>query len=297
MMSASVGTFAEVAAIAADRSDTPYQETEMASYLDGLGERDLRTLAAITAGDAEELTEELRLRPWVIHDLLADDDVVSGVMGRHAHPANLVSPFLLFAVMVHSAASELRAATFVNDWTGPRSRLPVFDVEPLQEFIEDPARVFFLIRLLESFAVPVPAPVPADPFDLAALALWVDDALPSQRASLMCRLGDLSLFMTGVLPDATGPRALGPLEAERLGGTVDMSADEVLELCDLGSISPGLDALESLGTRWYESACDAGSAPLVTNDVAKRFRSARRVLNHVSDQYLYDLNLPWGSAA
>ena len=200
----------------------------MASYLDGLSERDLRTLAAITAGDAEELAENLRLRPWAIHDLLSDEDVVAGVMGRHAHPANLVSPFLLFAVMINSAAAELRTATFVNDWTGPRSRLPVFDVEPLQEFIEDPGRVFFLVRLLESFAIPSPAPVPADPFDLSEMALWVGDALPDQRATLLCRLGDLSLFMTGVLPDATGPRTLGPVEAEQLGSTVDMTSDEML---------------------------------------------------------------------
>ena len=166
----------------------------MASYLDGLSGRDLRTLAAITAGDADQLAEDLRHRPWAIHDLLSDPDVFEGVMGRQAHPANLVSPFLLFAVMVHSAASELRTATFVNDWTGPRSRLPVFDVEPLQEFIEDPGRIFFLVRLLESFAVPTPAPVPADPFDLSDMALWVDQALPSQRATLLCRLGDSEPF-------------------------------------------------------------------------------------------------------
>lgn len=269
----------------------------MASYLDGLSARDLRTLAAITAGDADELTEDLRQRPWAIHDLLSDDDVVAGVMGRHAHPANLVSPFLLFAVMVHSAASELRMATYVNDWTGPRSRLPVFDVEPLQEFLEDPGRVFFLVRLLESFALPSPAPVPADPFDLSEMALWVGDALPSQRATLLCRLGDLSLFMSGIMPDATGPRTFEPMEAEQLGSTVDMTSDEVLQLCDNGSISPGLDALESLGSRWYVSARDAGSAPLVVADVANRFRSARRVLNHVADSFLYELDVPWGWAA
>ena len=269
----------------------------MASYLDGLSERDLRTLAAITAGDADELTEDLRLRPWAIHDLLADEDVVAGVMGRQAHPSCVVSPFLLFAVMVHSAAAELRTATFVNDWTGPKSRLPVFDVEPLQEFIEDPGRVFFLVRLLESFAVPSSAPLPADPLDMGELALWVDDALPSQRATLLCRLGDLSLFMTGILPDATGPVVLGPQEAQRFGRTVDMAPDEVLELCDRGSVSPGLDALECLGSRWYESALEAGPAPTVVADVANRFRAARRVLNHVSDRYLYEPGSPWGWAA
>jgi hypothetical protein len=266
----------------------------MASYLDGLSERDLRTLAAITAGDADELAEELRLRPWSIHDLLSDEDIVAGVMGRHAHPANLVSPFLLFAVMLHSAAAELRTATFVNDWVGPRSRLPVYDVVPLQEFIEDPGRVFFLVRLLESFALPVPAPVPADPFDLNELALWVDDALPSQRDTILCRLGDLSLFMSGVLPDATGPCAIDPRQAERLAGTVNLAPEEMLGLFDHGSVSPGIDALEVLGSRWYERALEA---PKVVQDVAHRFRAARRVLNHVSDRFLHKIHMPWPGAA
>ena len=104
----------------------------MASYLDGLSGRDLRTLASITGGDADQLAEDLKLRPWAIHDILSDEHVFAGVMGRQAHPANVVSPYLLFAVMVHAAADELRTATFVNDWTGPQSRLPVFDVAPLQ---------------------------------------------------------------------------------------------------------------------------------------------------------------------
>jgi len=269
----------------------------VASYLDGLSGRDLRTLAAITGGDADQLAEDLQVRPWAIHDILSDEAVFSGVMGRQAHPANVVSPFLLFAVLVHAAADELRTATFVNDWTGPQSRLPVFDVAPLQEFIQAPGRMFFLVRLLESFAMPAPAPVPADPFDLNDMAMWVDQALPSQRATLMCRLGDLSLFMSGVFPDHNGPRSMPPVEAEQLGATIDMTSEEILQLCDRGSLSPGLDALESLGSRWYENAVDAGSAPPVVADVATRFRAARRVLNHLSDRYLYELDFNWPRAA
>lgn len=269
----------------------------MAAYLDGLTERDMKTLAGITGSEPETLAEELRRRPWAIHDILSDDAVVEGVMGRHAHPANVVSPFLLFAVVVHASAGDLRVATYVNDWTGPRSRLPVFDVAPLQEFIEDPARLFFLTTLLESFAIPIPVAAPANPFDLGEIALWVDHAVPAQRASLLVRLGDLSLFESGVFPDRTGTRPMEPVVAERLGKTVDMTAEQVLELSDAASISPGLDALESLGSRWYETAVSEGSAPQLLGDVAARFRAARRVLNHVADNYLYPLDYDWGFAA
>lgn len=269
----------------------------MASYLDGLSGRDLRTLAAIKVEDPEKLAEELHQRPWAIHDLLADDDVFEGVVGRHAHPANLVSPFLLFAVMVHAAAADLRSAKFVNDWMGPQSRLPVFDVAPLREFVEAPGRMFFLVTLLESFANPTPAPVPADPLDLADMAAWYQLALPADQATLLRKMGDLSLFTAGVFPDRAGPRVMGALEAISLGGTVDMTGEEVLGLFDCASLSPGLDALESLGSRWYVGAVDAGSAPAVVNDVASRFKAARRVLNHVADNYLYPLDLQWGLAA
>jgi hypothetical protein len=76
-----------------------------------------------------------------------------------------------------------------------------------------------------------------------------------------------------------------------------MTPEEVLQLCDVGGISPGIDALELLGSRWYESAVEAGSALPVVADVATRFRAARRVLNHVADRFLHDLDVPWGRAA
>lgn len=269
----------------------------MAAYLDGLTERDIKTLAGIVATGPEALADELHRRPWAIHDILSDEAVLDGVMSRHAHPANVVSPFLLFAVVVHAAACDLRQATYVNDWTGPRSRLPVFDVAPLQEFIEDPARVFFLASLLESFVVPLPVDAPANPFDLNEIAMWVDQAVPAQRASLLVRLGDLSLFESGIYPDHTGTRQLEPVVANRLGKTVGMTAEEVLGLSDRGSLSPGLDALESLGSRWYETAVDEGFAPQLLGDVAARFRAARRVLNHVADNYLYPHDYNWGFAA
>jgi hypothetical protein len=249
------------------------------------------------AGDPDQLADELRTRPWAIHDILSNEDVFAGVMGRQAHPANVVSPFLLFAVMVHRAAAELRTATFVNDWVGPRARLPVFDVAPLQEFIEAPGRLFFLVRLLESFAAPEPPPVPANPMDLSDMAIWLDQALPADRATLLRKLGDLSLFLTGVLPDHTGRQTLAPPEAERLGATVNMSSEEILQLVDNTSFGPGLEALESLGTRWYQTAVAEGSAPQLFGDVAARFRAARRVLNHVADRFLFEIDCHWDLAA
>ena len=263
---------------------------------DGLTERDIGTLAGIMGSTVEELADDLRRRPWAVHDIMSDPKVFDTVMERTSHPAEVVSPFLLFAILVHRSAADLRDATYINDWSGPRTRLPVFDVDPLREFLADPGRTLFLARLLASFAVPEPPPVPADPFDLDQLALWLDQVMPGDRTALLRRLGDLSLFLTGVFPDRTGARPLRPVDAERLGRTVGMSADEILTLCDPARLAPGLDALESLGSRWYGAAVTGGGPPLL-GDIAARFQAARRVLNHLADRHLYELQPGWNVAA
>ncbi len=267
------------------------------TYLEGLTSRDLGTLAAIVGEESSRLGEELDRRPWSIHDLLSRSDVFEKVLDRHAHPADVVSPFLLFSVLMHRTGEDLRAATYVNEWIGPQSRMPLFDVAPLQEFLDDPGRTFFLANLLASFAVPESPPVPTGPFDLHGLALWLDQALPDDRITLLRRLGDLSLFLTGVFPDHAGRSSLQPLEAEKFGRTIGMTSEEILMLYDASLVSPGIDALESLGSRWYRAALRGTATPAVVGDVASRFRSARRVLNHLADHYLYQLETGWTVAA
>ena len=265
----------------------------------GLTDRDLVLLGRVTGHSPEELRDRLRRRPWLLHELVREPAVVEAVTGPGGDPGDVTSPFLLFVVLVHRAAEELLDATYVNDWTGPRMRLPVFDVEPLQEFAEDPARLLFVAHLLASFAAPRRLQVPVDALDLEGLVDWVVVALPRDRPALMHHLGDLALFLAGVLPDATGPQVLSAPLAERLGRSVDMTADEILALIDPGSASPGLDTLESLGPRWYRAATSEPrvAVPSVVTDVAVRFRPARRFLNHLTDRHLYRLDPGWGFAA
>ena len=110
----------------------------MNEHLNQLTDRDLGTIASVLGADLEELVAELEARPWRIHDILSDPELFDVVMDRKDHPAAVISPRLLFSVLMHRAAAELREAVFVNDWLGPRSRLPVFDVDPLREFVGDP---------------------------------------------------------------------------------------------------------------------------------------------------------------
>lgn len=263
---------------------------------DRFTDRDLATIATATSTSVETLTDQLRLRPWIAADLLASDDVFDAVMDRQAHPAEIVSPYLLFSVLVHRAASELRDASFVNEWAGRKVRLPVFDIGGVHDFLTDPARLVFLTRLLTAFTGPNPLPVPVDDrFDLLSLATWLDAVTETDRVVLFERLGDLALFLSGVFPDRTGSTWISPIDAERLGKTVDLDPESILGLCDSLGLG-GLDAYETLGSEWYRIVSSSRSAPMIA-DVSYRFRAARRVLNHVADRYLWDIKPAFGFAA
>src|SRR3712207_3957724 len=67
--------------------------------------------------------------------------VFGGVTGEQGLAA--VSPFLVFAVAVHRTAARLASAVYVEERTGPRQRLPVFDVAPLRELLAEPLTRYF----------------------------------------------------------------------------------------------------------------------------------------------------------
>jgi hypothetical protein len=266
----------------------------MTTGLNGFTESDLARLAELAGCHADELGAELRRKPWRLGELLSDPTTDEAVTSCPRAEAGGPSPYLLFAVLTHRAAAEIREASYVNDWTGPRMRLPVFDVEPLQEFAEETRRLLFLAGLLATFSTPsaIALPVPADSLDLHELARWLDVAMPSDRAALLRHLGDVALFLGGVFPDRTGPQAVTVAEAERLGESAGLGHDEIAGLLDAASPAPGLDAIDSLGPRWYDQAArqDAAHTPPIVRDVAARFRAARRFLNHVADRYLYPVS-------
>ncbi len=259
----------------------------------GLSDADLDVLAAAMDTTVLQLRADLDRRPWSILDHLEHPGVVQAALEPEDPFRSNVSPFLFFAVLAQQAANDLRGSTYVNEWTGPRQRLPVFDVEPLREFAEAPGRVLFIAQLLAAFARPSALPVPANALDLEDVAAWIEVSVPEDQVTLLRHLGDLALFRSGVLADETGPHAIDATLIERLLHPLRLSADELASLhehlADAASVSPGIDAMESLGPTWYRAAShadDRGRLSLTVTDIATRFRPARRFLNHLADQYL-----------
>lgn len=263
-----------------------------------LPERDVAVLASALGTDPATLRSELDRRPWYANDVLRRPEVVEAVVHGTEADQLTVSPLLLFAVLVHRAADELSTSEWVDEWVGRGSRLPVFDVEPLLEFSDAPGRLLFTAQLLVGFAVPAPPPVPVDSLDLDELVDWLDAVEPSDRVLLLRLLGDIALFRAGVFPDSTGASPLAVSRAEHLGRSAGMSDDELDHLVDVGSATPGLDALETLSAAWYRAAAESSpSTPVLLRDVAHRIRAARRFLNYVADRYLYQVQPGWTPTA
>jgi hypothetical protein len=255
-------------------------------------------LARALGTECESLRDELGRHPWYANDVLRRPEVVEAVLDGTDAERLIVSPLLLFAVLVHCAAEELTTSDWVDEWAGRGCRLPVFDVEPLLEFADAPGRLLFLAQLLVGFAVPAAPPVPVDSLDLDELVDWLDAVEQPARVALLRQLGDIALFRAGVFPDSTGASALPAAQAEHLGRSVRLTDDELDHLVDPGSATPGLDALETLSAAWYRAAADSSeSTPLVVRDVACRIRVARRFLNHVADRYLYRIQPQWAPGA
>jgi hypothetical protein len=257
----------------------------------------------LTAGDAVVLAD-LRDRPLTA--ALSSAEIERHVFGPDtaAEPLPAVSPFLTFAVAVHRTAERLATATYVEEWIGPRRRVPVFAVEPLRQLLADPRCRFFFVELLSSYTRVVSGSTwtatrrgwrrrrfsELDPVQLAEL---VETAPAPELPGVLRRLGDLALFLTGVFPDHTATTALGRPSAEvRLLRSAGVPSRRV----EPGSLD-GFQLLERLGARWYALAVQRSVAPTasvaVLDAIAQQFTDARRILNVVTDTYLFPLREQW----
>ena len=289
-------------------------------YSSHLTDADLRLLAPAGPGDASWLRGD----PAALLRLLEDPGTFGAVLGERPGDrlgqgpgdrlgqgpggwAVQASPFLIFALLVQRGATELASAAHVPERTGLRQRVPLFDAPALRDFLADTARRLFLAELLASFTrvasgryrVRVAGRTRTrrfselDPVRLAGLLDAVPDA---ERPGVYRRLGDVSLFLTGVFPDYVTSRAFGPVDAGRLLRAAGLPGPQRERL----AAGPAIDLLEHLGARWYRTACEL--APVrtarlaVAGDVADRFRQARRVLNHLADRYLLAAGQSWFSS-
>src|SRR2546430_11939591 len=180
-------------------------------YLEHLSDADLVLLAG--AGEPIRLA---RPGPEQIEGLIDSPTVFRTLFGTPGRdPMVRGSPFLVVAVLIHRVARDLGAASFVDEWVGPRQRVPVFDMGGLREFGADPLHRFFLAELLASYTHVSSGSVlvqttrgwrrrrfsELDPVRLVELAEAVPDA---ERPSVYRRVGGLSPVLNGIFLDYAG---------------------------------------------------------------------------------------------
>ncbi len=271
-------------------------------YVEHLSDRDLDLVARVVG--ARKGTAQIRARlkddADAADELLSSEELFETVFGERSAQTVFevgISPFLVFGVLVNKVARDLEGASFVHEWVGAGQRLPVFDVETLRDFIADGLRRFFVIEFLASFTKVASGVIwvrtargyrrrrysELDPVGLVEVV----DALPEgQRAAGYRRLGDVSLFLSGVFPDHTMRTALGELTRVRLARSAGVGDGDSL------SEEDGVRFFEIVGPGWYDRAVDSAAAsvgvgPEYLRDVAAHFIDARRFLNFLSDRYLH----------
>jgi hypothetical protein len=290
-----------------------------AAYLEHLGDGDLGLLTGRDLGGpgAKELRASLLGRRGGIEDLLQQPQVLSAIFGpgRADDPMLRVSPFLVFAVAVEQAIHQLQSATYVPEWAGIGRRTPVFDVAALRDFAASPWRRLFLVELLSSYTHVTSGSVlmatrrglrrhrfsELDPVRLAGLLEVISEA---ERPGVLRRLGDLSLFLTGVFPDQLARQGFGPVQEGRLLRAGGLAAHErpVGTAGNQATLLPGGDSavalMERLGRRWYRAAFELIPRPVPTGlaalgDMPQRFGDARRLLALVSERFLFPYRDRW----
>jgi hypothetical protein len=279
-----------------------------AAYLQHLSDDDLRALAA--ASGRSEGPDTIRSRPELLEPLLAAPAAFEALFEVPETPGligpAILTPFLIFAVIVERARQDMRGAGHVSEWLGPKRRVPLLGANDLVEFLDDGWRRLFLAQLLGSYTHVASGTVfvptrrgfrrqrfsELDPVRLAALLDVVPEA---ERPGIYRRLGDLALFLTGVFPDHTATAGFSPVAESRLlrAGRLRAPAASA-PLADPGAV--GL--LEQLGERWYRLAAAGVPTPRshdleVVASLGSRFVEARRVLNVITDRYLWPTRNQW----
>src|SRR5438874_6549744 len=212
------------------------------------------------------------------------------------------SPFLIFGVLIHRVFRDLGQASFIEEWVGPRQRVPVFDTSSLRDFGADPLRRLFLAELLASYTNVTSGSTMVkttrgwrrrrfselDPLRLIELAEVVPQV---DRPAVYRRLGDLSLFLTGIFPDYAGERLVAERDRRQLERALGAADRERAERQD------GVWLLEQLGRRAYRIAQHGAdrqaTMAAVLAEVSENFAAARRVLNFLTDRYLFPMRRQW----
>jgi hypothetical protein len=190
------------------------------------------------------------------------------------------SPGEVFGELLDRTVADLQSATYVEEWLGPRRRLPVFDVQVLRDYGAEPANRTRLSALLASYVR-----VSSGSIWERAGGRWrrrrYSELNPVDLAELGAfgRLGDLTLFLSGVFPEHVSNRPLESRQLQRMARLMDREPGELAR-----SREP-FWLMEWVGRTAYARAGERA--------LAGDFRIARRLLNVLTGRHLFPIRERW----
>jgi hypothetical protein len=201
-------------------------------------------------------------------------------MTSDPEPTPEASPGEVFRQLLDRTVADLEGVAYVEEWLGPRQRLPVFDVQVLRDYGARKANRARLSALLGSYVRVASGSVwersrgrwrrrkysELNPLDLAELGAFE-------------RLGDLALFLSGVFPEHVSSRPLEARHLQRLARLMDREPGE------LARSQEPFWIMEWVGRSAYTRAGET--------ELASDFRTARRLLNVLTGRHLFPIRERW----
>lgn len=244
-------------------------------------ERDLDFLVKAVAdkrNDHEEVKEIICDKEDLI-ELMLDDPKLLSKLEEQQDEILLISPYLLFSILLRHVRRELKGRTHTLELIG-RERVAVFDVNRLNDLLDNSKIINYLAELLASFTrvergflvFRMGGKIKAIPFNALDLEnlLFIAEFLPKGECyPLYHRIGDLCLFTVGILPDHVRKEKTGRQAKEGLG----------------------LEEYTRLGIHYYKKAAQHPAARRFDEEgflerVADNFQLLTKPLNILSEKYI-----------
>jgi hypothetical protein len=250
---------------------------------------DLEFVAGVAAGEdrgaAGALVRLWRAEPDRVEAYLDDDRLVRRLRAQDGTVLGL-SPRLLFTILLRRIRRDLAEIPYTVERISADGRVVVFDADIAHRLMQSREIFDYLVELLVSFervaTITVRRMTPR-PMVRRLSTLSIDDMReltglvdPTERPLVFQRIGDLSLFLTGVVPDSVAWRPTIPLRA--VTG-------------DRPSGRWRIEDYEEEGRRAYRLAADhfSSRAPdlaSVLARLAEEFTVARKPLTVLAERYL-----------
>lgn len=167
--------------------------------------------------DHEHIKEIIRDKADLI-DIMLDDPEIMAKIQDNREALLQVSPYLFFTILLRQVKREMQKKPFTLELLGSAEEIPIFDSPEVTKLLENAKLLDYLAELLASFTRTYSGVLfykagnrwerrrfsELEIDDLLTLSRLVD---PETCFPIYKRLGDVSLFLTGIFPAAIVRRA------------------------------------------------------------------------------------------